>query len=112
MAVDGLLMGVQQARIARPADQGSAVGFRAERGQCGVQLTQILLRLELGEEDSCLDAGLGQSVFHQSEDLRRRGRRGAQNQRARCRGVRLADPLDKVRHRFQMPVEISLSEIP
>ena len=62
-------MGIEQTRIARPADQlmGAAAWFQL--GKAGIELTHIVFRIEMGDDHLGGDAGAGKIAGFEDQGL-------------------------------------------
>src|SRR5215469_14105203 len=76
------------------------------------ELPQFLLRLELGEDDLCVQTNTFEFVFHADHRESRSGARRTENQSdARRRPALGSDVLDRPRYGGNMPVELGLAKV-
>src|SRR6478672_7708673 len=112
-AVGRLLMGVEQARIARPADQLSRRVSRAQLGKAGVEPAKLDVGIERGHQHLGGDADALQITGLEDQGLCRARRCRAQNH---CQLARLADTAfdagDELRQNLEMPIEFGVLQIP
>src|SRR5215472_7833048 len=76
------------------------------------ELSQFLLRLELGEDDLCVQPGTFKLILHTDQGLCRSGVRRTKDQsEARRRAALGSGALDRQRYGGNMPMELGLAKV-